>query len=59
MKAISIKWITRYFIKQTTVNLTKTAVNPVLPKLITCPELTVVMGLLSDGGEYQTAQGRM
>ena len=36
--------------------LTKVAVNPVLPKLLTCPEIvTVAMGLLSDGGEYQAA----
>ena len=36
--------------------LTKTAVNPVLPKLLTCPEIvTVAIGLLSDGGEYQAA----
>ena len=36
--------------------LTKAAVNPVLPKLLTSPEVvTVAMGLLSDGGEYQAA----
>ena len=35
---------------------TKTAVYPVLLKLITCPEIvTVAMGLISDGGEYQAA----
>ena len=36
--------------------LTRAAVNPVLPTLLTCPELTVAMGLLSDGGEYQCAK---
>ena len=35
--------------------LTKAAVNPVLSILLTNPELTVVMGVLSDGGEYQAA----
>ena len=35
--------------------LTKAAVNPVLSILLTNPELTVAMGVLSDGGEYQAA----
>ena len=36
--------------------LTKAAVNPVLPKLLTSPEVvTVAMRLLYDGGEYQAA----
>ena len=35
--------------------LTRAAVNPVLSTLLTCPELTVAMGLLSDGGEDQDA----
>ena len=35
--------------------LTSAAVNPVLPKFLTIPEIvTVAIGLLSDGGEYQT-----
>ena len=35
--------------------LTKAAVKPVLSILLTCPELTVATGVLSDGGEYQAA----
>ena len=36
--------------------LTKAAVNLVLPKLLTSPEVvTLAMGLLSDGEEYQAA----
>ena len=36
--------------------LTRVPVNPVLPKCLTSPEVvTIAMGLLSDGGEYQTA----
>ena len=35
--------------------LTRAAVNPELSTLLTCPELTVAMGLLSDGGLYQAA----
>ena len=36
--------------------LTREAVNPVLGPLLTCPLLvTVAKGLLSDGGEYQSA----
>ena len=36
--------------------LTRAAVNPVLSILLTCPEIvTVAMGVLSDGGEYQAA----
>ena len=36
--------------------LTRVAINSVLPKWLTSPEVvTVAMGLLSDGGEYQTA----
>ena len=35
---------------------TRAAVNPVLSTLLTCPEIvTVAMGVLSDGGEYQAA----
>ena len=37
--------------------LTRAAVNPVLGPLKICPkELTVAMGVLSDGGEYQCAK---
>ena len=36
--------------------LTKAAVNPELSILLTNPELTVAMGVLSDGGEYQCAR---
>ena len=36
--------------------LTRAAVNPALPTLLTCPEIvTVAMGVLSDGGKYQDA----
>ena len=36
--------------------LTRDAINPVLPKLLTCPvSVTVAMGLIFDGGEYQCA----
>ena len=36
--------------------LTRPAVNPVLLTLLTCPVLVIVAkGLLSDGGEYQSA----
>ena len=36
--------------------LTRAATNPEPPTLLTCPELTVAMGLVSDGGEYQCAR---
>ena len=35
--------------------LTRATVNPVLSTLLTNPEVTVAMGILSDGGEYQAA----
>ena len=35
--------------------LTRAAVNSVLSKSVTFPELTIAMGVLSDGGEYQAA----
>ena len=36
--------------------ITRTPVKSVLATLLTCPELTVAMGVLSDGGEYQPAR---
>ena len=32
---------------------TRAAVNPVLSTLLTNPDVTIAMGVLSDGGEYQ------
>ena len=34
---------------------TRAAVNPVLSTLLTNPDVTIAMGVLSDGGEYQAA----
>ena len=46
----------KLFVSPELLILTRATVKPVLSTLLTCPELTVAMGLLSDGGEYQAAR---